>query len=114
MKKQTYAFYHILTGLIISNYHWVSNFKFENVKSVTNFYSVNRDWYAVVNSLYLFSSIVKSIGECASLVKVQPKKVPQKTFKRNPNNKFQKRFNMGGSGLETGQIPSSSTPKIDS
>jgi hypothetical protein len=43
-------------------------------------------------------------------VQATPKKQqPKKNFKRNPNNKFQKRFNLGGSGLESAQKPAQQT-----
>lgn len=71
---------------------------------------VNKDWNGIIDSHYLFSSIVKSIGECAQQVQMTPKKQqPKKNFKRNPNNKFQKRFNLGGSGLESAQKPAQQT-----
>ena len=37
-------------------------------------FSASQDWYSIVNSQYLFCSIVKSIGECASQVSITPQK----------------------------------------
>jgi len=63
-------------------------------------------WNGIVNSRYLFTAILTSIKEVVKENNITPEKIKnmgkaQKAFKRNPNNKFSKRFNMGGSGLSS-------------
>lgn len=124
MSALTFTFFRSWIGRIILNFRWVSVFLFLSFihffltccvyfhlfylsyicMTYLCFYgSVNKDWHCIIDSHYLFSSIVKSIGECAQVAAATPKKAQPKkqNFKRNPNNKFQKRFNLGGSGLES-------------
>ena len=65
-------------------------------------------WYGIVNSKYLFSTIVKSIQEVAKENNFTPekrKKVHTSTnsasFNRTKNSKFSRRFQLGGSGIST-------------
>lgn len=59
-----------------------------------------------MNSRYLFSAIVTSIGEVARENVQTPQKkkkslaqTSSKAFNRKPGTKFGKRFNLGGSGM---------------
>ena len=114
---------HYDVSLRISKSHFASSFvhfglKLLNCISITVGFKLNslvflnlcllfliacHTWNNIVQSRYLFSTIINAMSEVLKENDCTPKKKGKgksaKKFNRNPHNKFQRRFNMGGNGL---------------